>query len=172
MPVGRPSQTSFKLLKESVDWWNAVMSDITSSSEVVLSTYMYDETNLHNLLMHRLGSCRRKPFHITLLIDREALVSTTPRLQRSRLKALHDAGAHVYLCKGHGRLGAYHRNAVICDKRYMVSGGSNFTDKSHCNKELGHRLTGQDVTEVLKLLEKDKAEGKLWDGKARSYDEL
>ena len=31
---------------------------------------------------------------------------------------------------------------------------------------------GQDVTEVLKLLEEDRAAGKLWDGKARSYDEL
>ena len=54
----------------------------------------------------------------------------------------------------------------------MASGGSNFTGKSHSNKELGYRLMGQDVTEVLKLLEEDRAAGKLWDGKARSYDEL
>ena len=165
MPVGRPSQTCFTLLKESAEWWNAVLNDVTSAKQVVLSTYMYDDMHLHSLLLQRLGGRRRKPFDITIMIDRKALTAKTPVQQRSRLKALHDAGAHVYFCKGDGNLGAYHRKAVICDRRYMVSGGSNFTGKSHNNKELGYRLTGPEVADVLKLLEEDRAAGTFWDGK-------
>ena len=98
------------------------------------------------LVSWSLGQSKRRA--TMLMIDREALKTKTPREQRSRLKALHDAGAHIYLCKGYGPLGAYHRKVVICERRYMVSGGSSFTGKSRSNKELGYRLTGQDVTEV------------------------
>ena len=88
-----------------------------------------------------------------------------PAQQRSRLKALHDAGAHIYFCCGSGRPGAYHRKALICDRRYLISGEPNFTSKSRSSKEPGYRLTGQGVSDVLNLLGEGRAAGTLWDGR-------
>ena len=110
------------------------VTDVADASDVELATYMYDNEMPHDALMKRLQ--RRSPFTLNVRIDRETLAGRKLYYQRSRLLALRDKGATIWVCKGEGRNGAYHRKALIVNRRYMYTGGANFTQKSKRNKEL------------------------------------
>ena len=88
---------------------------------------------------------------------RRVLEGNTPWYQRSRLTALVAEGASVHVCTGQPPKGIYHRKALIVDKRYMYTGGANFTYQSDDggNKELTFRMTGELVLQVLAILQDD-----------------
>jgi hypothetical protein len=154
-PVGHPAALRADVMLCSQDWYKQMLVDVGVASEVLLGTYMYDHPQLHALLLRRLKG--RAPFTLNILIDKGVLDGNTPWYQRSRLTALVDAGATVHVCTGQPPKGIYHRKAVIVDKRYMYTGGANFTYQSDegGNKEVIYRMTGQPGLDVLSILHDD-----------------
>ena len=78
------------------------------------------------------------------------------------MKALRDAGAAVFLCKGLRGQGSFHNKAVVVDRRYLYSGGANITYKSHSNDETVYRITGPVVLQILGRLAIKRETGKPW----------
>ena len=127
-----------------------------------MATYMYDNLDLHKVLVRRL---QQQSFQCTVRVDAEAFTGRTPFHQRARLAELHQNGGKVFLCRGEMRKGSYHRKALVADRRYLYTGGANLTSKSRENKELCWRMTGPVVGELLKILKQDAEQGRQWDGK-------
>jgi len=136
--------------------------DISASSEVEVASYMYDNRLVHSMLLKRLRG--RAPFSLNVYIDAERLNLSTPYFQRGRLQDLRKAGATVYVCKGRRNNGAYHCKGCVIDRRYLYSGGANFTEKSTCNEEFVYRMVGPVVKQVLERLAAHRQAHKLWDG--------
>ena len=137
--------------------------DINGSSEVELASYMYDNRPVHNMLLKRLRG--RSGFSLNVYIDAETLKLGTPYFQKGRLKDLRTAGANVYVCRGKKNLGAYHCKGCVIDRRYLYTGGANFTEKSLCNEEWCYKVVGcPAVKQVLERLALDRQRHKLWDG--------
>ena len=138
------------------------MEDVRGAGEVMVATYMYDHPELHKALIRRLG--QRSTFSLIVMVDKEAFGGQTPYFQRSRLAALRENGATVYLCRGERGQGSYHRKALVIDRRYSYSGGANYTRKSTDNKELVYRIAGPPVDATVALLSSDQRDGCVWDG--------
>ena len=98
-------------------------------------------------------------------LDREQFAGGVPKKQTSRVRSLHKAGAKVYLCSESGQHGSYHCKALVIDRRVLLAGSANLTNKSRSNRELVFRITGLPVVEVLQDLARDRTRGRLWDGK-------
>ena len=127
-----------------------------------LATYTIDHTELCVLLEQRLNG--RSEFHLQVLVDRENFLARTPVRQRPRLVALRNAGAEVYLCRGQPPLGAFHKKALIVDRRTAFQGSANFTQKSLQNEEQTLRMRGPPVDDVLVEVEEARGRGVLWHG--------
>ena len=151
-PVGRAPAPSCELLEDASELIQKVCSDIEAASEVELSSYMYDNPDLHKVLLERLQGKARRPFSLSMYIDAEQFKGRTPKAQKSRVTQLRGAGAKVYVCKGKRGLGAYHCKALVVDRRYLYTGSMNFTTKSVDNEELPFRMTGPVVLQVLARL--------------------
>ena len=114
--------------------------------------------------MARLARRGREPFSLVVLVDQESLNSGTPYCQRSRLNALRGETAVILACRGGPPNGIFHKKALIVDRRYMYTGGANFTNKSERNGELVFRTVGPPVAEVLADLAGSRARGVEWEG--------
>ena len=68
----------------------------------------------------------------------------------------------MYLCKGIGRLGAYHVKELVVDRRWMYTGSGNFTSKSRSNRERCYKMTGVVVSQALRDIADDQKQGKIW----------
>ena len=161
-PVGRASPASNELLAAG-EWYRQGCSDLKDAAEAELATYMFDHTLTYNTLLK--GLKRRAPLKLNLYIDSEVLAGAKPRQQRTRLKTLRDNGARVFVCKGIKKKGLFHGKAMVVDRRYLYSGGANFTDNSENNFEFCFRMTGSVVKQVLESLAGARQTGRLWDGK-------
>ena len=122
----------------------------------------YAQSIVQSALLKRLGD--RTAFELNLYVDSEQFSEGVPRLQQSRLRELHSAGARVYLCKGQARQGSYHIKAAVVDRRFLYTGSANFTGKSLANEELTFKLVGPDVLTVLQRMVQHRRTGKLWNG--------
>jgi len=120
---------------------------VKEAGEVELASYVYDHPALHALLLKKLQG--RKDFKLVIYVDTELFATGGPRFQESRLQSLLGAGAQLYLCKGFGRLGAFHSKGLVVDRRTLYTGNANFTGKSGINEELVFRMTGPVVLQVL-----------------------
>ena len=80
------------------------------------------------------------------------------------MRELHLAGAQVYICRGSGRLGAFHAKGIVIDRRFLYNGSANITDKSECNEEFCFKLSGKVVLQVLERLAVSRHQGTLWKG--------
>ena len=161
-PIGAPSALSMVVLTISV-WWQQMLEDVGTASEVVLATLTYDHMALTSVLVRRLRG--RAPFVATVLVDKESFEKGDAPRERARLRELRDAGAEVYLCRGsppHGRL---HMKALCVNRRTVYAGSANFTEKSSANLELVYKLVGPPVTQVREqFLDAQNSRGRLWDG--------
>ena len=143
-----------------------VDKELEIAVEVEMGTYQYDNLKLHTRLLARLKD--RSAFSLNVLIDEEQFGGRVPKLQRTRLAELKAAGkgrCKVYLCKGKRGKGSYHCKALVIDRRYLYTGGMNFTSKSEDNEELVYRHTGPLVLQVAERMAFHRVKGKLWDGK-------
>ena len=130
------------------------------AKEVELASYMYDHPKVQDVLLKRLKG--RAPFTLNVLVDAEMFASRSTRRQKPRLTALHAAGAHVYLCKGSGTMGAYHLKAMVIDRRLLYTGTANLTEKSMENEELCFKLEGPVVQEVVDRLAAHRRRASVW----------
>lgn len=137
-------------------------ADIRASSQVELASYIYDDPTVQALLLKRLRG--QEPLKLNVYIDAEQFRGEVPRFQMPRLKALHTAGARVFICKGSGSQGAFHGKAVVVDKRYLYAGSANVTSKSHRNEEFCFRMTGDVVQQLLGRLQELRLKSKDWNG--------
>ena len=138
---------------------------IEHSTEVEVATYQYDNSKVHKTLMSRLRG--EAPFKLNVYIDKEMLQGNTPEKQRARISELIRAGASVYVCQGPGKRGSYHFKCIVVDRRWLLKGSMNVTDKSLQNEEAPETATGPLVAQYLERLSGHRAKGKLWDGKAQ-----
>ena len=106
----------------------------------------------------------RAEFKPTVALDREAFASGKPKSQKRQVTELQEAGATVFLCKGVGGQGAFHSKALVLDRRFLFTGGSNLTQNSRRNSELNFRITGPAVAQVLVELSRQRGRQKQWDG--------
>ena len=160
-PVGRASAQTWELLTTET-WYRTFCKDVAGAGQVELGSYVYDNPTVQSALLKRLRD--RTAFELNLYVDSEKFSEGVPRLQKSRLRELHSAGARVYLCKGQARQGAYHIKAAVVDRRFLYTGSANFTGKSLANEELTFKLVGPDVLTVLQRMVQHRRTGKLWNG--------
>ena len=160
-PRGRPAALGVEVLTTTA-WWAALLGAVSAASEVLAGSFLFDRGGLTDTLLRRLRG--RPPFSVTLLVDAEGLQQGTSRHQRSRLRALRDAGAAVYLCRGQGRRGRLHLKALVVDRRKVYTGSLNLTDKSVENDELHLQLVGEPVLSIIAQLLRAQNRGTLWDG--------
>ena len=160
-PVGRASTQTWELLTTET-WYRTFCKDVAGAGQVELGSYVYDNPTVQSALLKRLGD--RTAFELNLYVDSEQFSEGVPRLQESRLRQLHSAGARVYLCKGQARQGSYHIKAAVVDRRFLYIGSANFTKKSLANEELTFKLVGPDVLTVLQRMVQHRRTGKLWNG--------
>lgn len=162
-PVGAPSAAGAELLSKP-DWWSRCLADVAHASEVEIASYMFDEKEFCGLLAKRLGK-RTCTFRLRICVDRGSFSGGVPRKQRESLRKLRELGAEVFLCKGAGTLGLYHRKGLVADRRYFYTGTANFTTHSRSsNTEWMLRIVGPMVTHAMDDLAKDRAQGCLWTG--------
>ena len=161
-PVGRVSAPTAQLL-DIDNFYEQCCSGVAISSEVEMASYMYDNERLHSMFLKRLKG--RADFMLTITLDREAFAGGHPKSQKRRVKELQEAGATVFLCKGGGGDGAFHSKALVLDRRFLFTGGANFTQNSRRNSELSFRMTGPVVAQVLAELSRQRGRQKPWDGK-------
>ena len=160
-PVGRASTQTWELL-ETETWYRTFCKDVAGAGQVELGSYVYDNPAVQDALLKRLRG--RSAFELSLYVDSEKFFSGGPRLQKSRLKQLHSAGAQVYLCKGQGRQGSFHPKAGVVDRRFLYTGSANFTQQSLANEEFCFKLVGPDVLTVLGRMVRHRQTAKLWNG--------
>ena len=160
-PVGRPSALGFSILTIGV-WWQKLMEEVGAASEIVLASFTYDHSSLTALLVRRLQG--RASFSATILVDKESFEKRDAPHERPRLRALRDAGAQIYICRGSPPFGRMHMKALCIDRRTVFAGSANFTDKSSSNIEMVQRMVGPPVGETLRQLLDVQSRGKLWDG--------
>ena len=147
------------------EFWTRCEADVAVASEVELASYMVDEPVLVETLLRRLRGRDRWPFALRVYVDKDTFAGKTPHFQKSRLTALHRAGALVYICKGEVDNGSFHCKGVVADRRYLYTGSGNFTyQMKHKNREFLFRMVGPAVLQVLQELSEDRARGRLWDG--------
>jgi phosphatidylserine/phosphatidylglycerophosphate/cardiolipin synthase-like enzyme len=162
-PAARVSESSCVDLDVDV-WYRQLCADIKDhiSSQFELATYMYDDEAVQRVLLKRLQG--KPTFKLTVYIDAEMFAGDVPRFQKCRLKALHDAGAQIFICKGLGPLGAFHGKAVVIDANVLYTGSANLTRKSRSNEEFCYRMRGPVAQRMLVRLEAVRRRGKVWDG--------
>jgi phosphatidylserine/phosphatidylglycerophosphate/cardiolipin synthase-like enzyme len=132
-----------------------------------VASFVFDHAAVHSVLLQRLRRKSPQPFVLDVHVDAAMLRTQVSRLQKSRLKSLHSAGANVWLCTGQRGLGTYHVKGVVVDRRYLYAGSSNITAKSIDNQEWCFRMTGPVVDQVLSRLALDRSNRRheLWDGR-------
>ena len=108
-PVGRASAESCKLLTNS-DWHQSLRADVASATQVELSSYMYNNLELHKALLKRLKDKTR--FSLAVYVDSEKHLQEGCKGQKKMLAELAQCGASVFFCKGGGRQGSYHCKAA------------------------------------------------------------
>ena len=93
-------------------------------------------------------------------------MGATQSNQMSRPRALWgEDGATIVACRGDPPDGAVHKQALVVDRRYLYSGGANFTNKSVRSGELVYRMVGLPVAGVLADLAVSMGQrGLEWDG--------
>ena len=160
-PVGRPSSLAVEAL-DVADWWQCILDELREATRVFVATYVIDHAGLCAMLERRLSG--RSEFHLEVLIDQESLESRTSVHQRPRLDALRQAGAEVYLCRGHVPRGSLHMKMLVLDRRVAFVGSANLTQKSLSNGELTLRVRGPVVSDFLAQGLAEKGRGVLWDG--------
>ena len=135
------------------------------AAEVELASYLYDNTAVQDALLKRLRS--RTAFGLNVYVDSEKFVTGGPFLQKARLRQLRSAGAgacKVYLCKGLRLRGSFHCKGAVVDRRFLFSGGANFTRQSEDNEEYCYKMAGPVVGQVLERMARHRQTGTLWNG--------
>jgi hypothetical protein len=160
-PVGRASPHCCELL-ETGTWYRDFCNDIRDAAEVELASYMYDNAAVQDVLLKRLRG--RSAFSLNMYVDSEKFGGGGPRLQRSRLKQLRDAGAEVYILKGRTQQGSFHGKAGVVDRRFLYAGSANFTGKSERNEEFCFKMAGPVVRQVLERLARQRHKVSPWSG--------
>jgi hypothetical protein len=144
------------------DWYRQLRGEIAGSSSVELATYVYDDTGVQGALLKRLAG--PAAFTVTMHIDAEMFEGGVPKLQKSRLKALHTAGARIWICRGVLPRGSFHGRAVVIGSDVLYTGSANLTQKSHSNEEFCYRMCGSVAQRMLRRLVDVRRRGKLWNG--------
>jgi len=160
-PVGRASPPVCELL-ETEAWYRDLCNTLKDAAEAELASYMYDNPAVQAVLLKRLRG--RTAFGLNVYVDSEKFSVGGPRLQKTRLKELHTAGAQVYICRGLRRQGAYHCKGAVADRRFLYSGNANFTNKSEDNEEFCFKMAGPVVRQVLEKLARHRQKHTLWNG--------
>lgn len=131
LPVGRPSPLSVEPFVADASWWERALEEAENASHILISSFLYDEPSLHELLKRRLQSTAS--CHVIVLVDEAEYAARRFRHQRPRLIELRNMGALVFLCKGgddaarfgpRARPGNFHAKAIILDRRVMCSRGA------------------------------------------------
>jgi len=159
--VTRQTVPTVQVLSNSA-WWKRLLADVRGATEVLVGSYLFDNSALVAGLLKRLEG--RVPFALTVLVDKAGLTDETCRFQRPRLAALRAAGAEVRLCTGKPPYGIFHVKALVVDRKLAFTGNGNLTNKMTQNVELLMVLGGPPVADVLRLLERERESGRLWDG--------
>ena len=159
-PWGAPPSDSCRRLKGEA-WWTQMRMDMQKPKELEIGSYCIDEDSLFTALGDFLPDCK-----VNLYIDEEQFDDPKKTLQRTKVRKLHKRGAKVYVMKRLRRWGSYHCKLLIINRRVMYFGSSNFTNKSHDNRESTFRATGTVVEDRLEDATEWRLAGKLWDGKA------
>jgi uncharacterized protein YlaI len=160
-PLGRPSAPSWNVLAVG-DWYACLFASVRQAREVMVASCLFDHRQLTDLFVQRLRDSR--PFELSLIVDKEGFDERTCYHQRARLRALRNAGAHIWICRGCHSRGRMHMKAVVVDRRLNFSGGLNLTDKSMSNEELCYRMHGEQVAAVVHQFAEVRIRGQLWDG--------
>ena len=160
-PVGRPSGVTADVLDVD-DWFAGLLADVRGADEVMVASFTYDHKQLTDMFLHRLGG--RAPFTLCVLVDKEAFEQGTAPRERARLRALRDADAEIWMCRGVRQRGRMHIKAVVVDRRIGYVGSANLTEKSLSNAELCFRTRGAPVAATLRRMANVKSKGTLWDG--------
>ena len=161
-PIGRPAELGLEVLTKFV-WYQRLVSEVRSASEVTIASYHYDHAELQCALLRRLSE-RGSTFAVEVLVDRDAFLARQAVRQRPRLSELRRAGAKVYLCRGTPPLGVFHLKAAVLDRRVCFTGSANFTNKSLDNLELTMRIVGPQVVDILEGVQLARGRAMLWDG--------
>ena len=155
-PVGRPLQLTVETYPKAVWHEPSTLSELAASSNVVVSSYMFDEPAVHEALLKKLRG--RSSFACDVFVDARAYEQKTCYHEGPRLRSLRDAGATVHLCTGKsgkaeygpsGLPGAHHIKALILDRKIAYLGSANLTRAARTNNEIMHRFTGPPAETIL-----------------------
>ena len=160
-PIGRPSALGVSILSIGI-WWQQMMKDVEIASDIMLASYTYDHSSLTALLIRRLQG--RAAFSVTVLVDKESFDKGDAPRERPRLRALREAGARIFMCRGTPPFGRMHVKAICIDRRTVYTGSANFTNKSASNLEMVMRMVGPPADDIKAQLADIQNGGKLWDG--------
>ena len=139
-----------------------MMKDVEIASDIMLASYTYDHSSLTALLIRRLQG--RAAFSVTVLVDKESFDKGDAPRERPRLRALREAGARIFMCRGTPPFGRMHVKAICIDRRTVYTGSANFTNKSASNLEMVMRMVGPPADDIKAQLADIQNGGKLWDG--------
>lgn len=163
LPVLRARVSGSSVEDVDVDaWYRQLCADIKGCSSVELATYVYDDAAVQAVLLKRLQG--QTNFKLNMYIDAERFAGEVPRFQKCRLRALHAAGAQIYISKGIKPLGSFHAKAVVIGSGVLYTGSANLTQKSRSNEEFCYRMVGPVAQRMLDRLAGVRRRGKLWDG--------
>ena len=168
LPVQQGPAATTEML-DIEEWHRRCHRDLLAAAKVDVASFIFDHAGVHQTLLQRLQGAvsGRKPLDLNVYVDAETLSDNVSRLQASRLKQLHKAGARVWLCTGTGRLGVYHVKGIVIDDRVLYTGSANITSKSLQNLEWCFRMVGPVVSEAVARLAGDRrsARHRLWAGR-------
>ena len=149
-PVGGQSHLVCQMFFESVWREASTLGELAGASSVILASYCNDEPVVQECLLKKLRG--RAPFQCEILVDKAVCDALSCYRQVPRLRALRDAGAAVYLCKGEAAPGTFHVKALVLDGRVLYCGSANITRAARINKEVSHRVVGPSVLDMMNFL--------------------
>jgi phosphatidylserine/phosphatidylglycerophosphate/cardiolipin synthase-like enzyme len=148
-------------------WWDRVVGEIKGASSVVLGSYLYDDEELHAVLLKRLKP-KNSTFTCVVLVDQQSYEERACKGELAKLQELQSAGAQVFSCSGHSGKdifgpkalpGFFHVKAIAIDRKIVYCGSSNLTKSSRKNVELVTRMVGPPALAVLQGLAKSQSSG-------------
>ena len=134
----------------STSWRQRALSEVRGAQRVLLASYVYDDPYFQAVLLEKLQA--RGPFALEVWVDEKAFKAGWCTRQRTRLLALREKGAKVFLCEGRNEAGIFHVKALVVDKEVAYWGGQNTTFAGQNHWELMQRVTGHPVQEILEII--------------------
>ena len=137
--VGRPAPLSCDVFTDS-SWIDKCVSEIQKSKRILLASYVFNNTIVHNKLISRLQD--RTSFEAVIAVDQAAYHGNICPGEKTRLSELKAAGATIHLVPGIRGNGIFHWKCLVLDSRIVYTGSANYTNGCLHSWEMVLRLMG------------------------------